>query len=205
MPQGCDQDAPRKLRWCTAAALALTLGSCTMVGPDFTTPRTDVTPSFASAVPVSGEIYFTPQHRDDAAWWKVFKDQTLDGLIEAAYHHNLDIRQAGVAVLQARAELGVAIGDEYPQQQQLFADYQYNQLSKNEPNLAQSAVRSFHSAQWGLTAAWELDFWGKYRRAVESADESFLASISNYDDALVSLTGTVASTYVDIRTIEERL
>ena len=56
-----------------------------------------------------------------------------------------------------------------------------------------------------LSANWELDFWGKFRRGIESADASLLSSIAAYDNALVALTGDVASTYVQIRTLEERL
>ncbi len=57
----------------------------------------------------------------------------------------------------------------------------------------------------GIGAAWELDFWGKFRRALESADADLLSSVASYDDALVSLTASVASTYVNIRTYQERL
>ena len=57
----------------------------------------------------------------------------------------------------------------------------------------------------GATASWEIDFWGKFRRAVESEDANFLGSIAAYDNALVSLTADVARTYVLIRTLEERL
>ena len=51
-------------------------------------------------------------------------------------------------------------------------------------------------------ASWELDFWGKFRRAIESADASLLATIADYDNALVSLTADVANSYILIRTLE---
>ena len=57
----------------------------------------------------------------------------------------------------------------------------------------------------GVQAAWELDFWGKFRRGVESADSAYLASIATYDDVLVTLLGDVASTYIGIRTIERQI
>ena len=68
-----------------------------------------------------------------------------------------------------------------------------------------SAASVCGESQVGLTANWEIDFWGKFRRAIESADASLLASIANYDSTLVSLTGNVANFYITIRTLERRL
>ena len=68
-----------------------------------------------------------------------------------------------------------------------------------------SAASVCAESQVGLTASWEIDFWGKFRRAIESADANLLASIANYDSTLVSLTGSVANFYITIRTVERRL
>ena len=57
----------------------------------------------------------------------------------------------------------------------------------------------------GFTASWELDFWGRYRRAIEAADAELDASVENYDDVLVVLLSDVASNYVQYRTFEQRL
>ena len=57
----------------------------------------------------------------------------------------------------------------------------------------------------GLTVNWELDFWGKFRRGIESADAAYLASIASYDDVLVTLLGDVATTYIGIRTLETQI
>ncbi len=64
---------------------------------------------------------------------------------------------------------------------------------------------SLAESQIGLTASWEIDFWGKFRRAIESADAGLMASIANYDSTLVSLTANVANFYITIRTVERRL
>ena len=64
---------------------------------------------------------------------------------------------------------------------------------------------SLRSAQVGLTASWELDFWGKFRRAIQSADASLQATIADYDNVLVSLTADVATNYILMRTLEKRL
>lgn len=174
-----------------------------MIGPDFATPQTDVANNWAT----KDTARISDARPRDAAWWKNFDDPALNRLIELAYKQNLDLRQAGVNVLQARAQLGAAIGEEYPQVQQASGQLGYNNRGRNDTSLLPfgSSDTSYSTLKYGLTSTWEVDFWGKFRRAVESADENFLASISNYDAALVSLTATVASTYVNIRTLEARL
>jgi NodT family efflux transporter outer membrane factor (OMF) lipoprotein len=174
-----------------------------MVGPDFVTPDSNI----ADAWSTTDASRISTARPDDAAWWTNFDDPTLDRLIGLAYRQNPGLQQTGVNVLRARAQLGAAIGSLYPQQQQGFGQYQYHNRGTNDDGSLAVGIDdlSYRTLQYGLTATWEIDFWGKFRRAVESADENFLASISNYDAALVSLTSTVATTYVDIRTTEERL
>jgi NodT family efflux transporter outer membrane factor (OMF) lipoprotein len=65
--------------------------------------------------------------------------------------------------------------------------------------------RNFDFWQLGFDVAWELDVWGRFRRAIEAADASLDASIQNYDDVLVTLLAEVASTYVEVRTLQARL
>src|SRR5262249_22501859 len=80
----------------------------------------------------------------------------------------------------------------------------YNQSSAATPLAAPNATPSrFWTASLAAQAVWELDFWGKFRRGVESADGAYLASIASYDDVLGSLLGDVAATYVGIRTTEQ--
>jgi NodT family efflux transporter outer membrane factor (OMF) lipoprotein len=174
-----------------------------MVGPDFVTPAANV----ADAWSATDTARISSARPEDAAWWTNFDDPTLDHLIVLAYRQNPGLHQAGVNVLRARAQLGAAIGSLYPQQQQGFGQYQYHNRGEDVDGSLPISIDdlSYRTLQYGFTATWEIDFWGKFRRAVESADENFLASISNYDAALVSLTSTVATTYVAIRTTEERL
>jgi outer membrane protein TolC len=129
---------------------------------------------------------------------------TLDRLIGAAYRQNLPLRVAGVRVLEARAQLGV-VGELYPQVQQAFGALQYNRLSERAVQGSFSRIFNYTQSQIGLTASWELDFWGRFRRAVESADYTLLASLADYDNTLVSLTADVALSYILIRTAEKRL
>jgi NodT family efflux transporter outer membrane factor (OMF) lipoprotein len=98
----------------------------------------------------------------------------------------------------------VVVGNLYPQLQQGRGGVDYNRISENSPN---SLVidDSFWQYNVGFDAAWELDIWGKFRRAVESGVANLETSIANYDDVMVSLTAEVARSYVVLRTFEERL
>src|SRR5262249_42626806 len=119
-----------------------------------------------------------------------------------AYEQNLTLRSAGIRVLEARAQLGIAIGELYPQKQQFTSSVSYIRTPATQsPVLA----NTYWSDAFALQATWEIDVWGKLRRGAESADDAFLASVANYDDVLVSLTGDVASTYVQIRTTQKQI
>jgi len=178
--------------------LSLLAGGC-LIGPNFKEPSLPV----ASRWIESGENAVDTNREDYRDWWSVFNDPILNRLILEAYQQNLTLRTAGVRVLEARAQLGVAIGELYPQQQYLAAEVNYNRFPISLPfNFSQN---TFWETQLGAQAAWELDFWGKFRRAVESADDSFLSQVAAYDNALVTLTGDVASDYIQIRTIQKQI
>lgn len=181
-----------------AVALALIAGGC-MLGPDYHQPPTPVASKWQEAANPAVDSG-RDEYRD---WWSVFNDPVLTRLIGVAYAQNLTLLTAGVRVLESRAQLGIAIGEFYPQQQRATASVTYNRLPSSNPyNLI---TNKFWSDSFGAQAAWEIDVWGKLRRGIESADEAYLASVANYDDVLVSLTGDVASTYVQIRTTERQI
>ena len=82
-------------------------------------------------------------------------------------------------MLEARATLGVAIGEFYPQTQQIGANVGYNQASSVDPTSNPlHQLGNYWRASLGTQVAWELDFWGKFRRGVQSADAAYLASIA---------------------------
>src|SRR5215471_9720954 len=189
----------RCLRFSLIIALVCFVQGC-MLGPDFTTPPAPIADRWLEQGNKSVDSTAAPEHRD---WWTVFNDPTLTRLIQLAYQQNLTLRTAGVRVLEARARLGIAIGEFYPQQQQLGASFTYNRIPLSLPYNV--IANTYWADQLGAQVAWELDIWGKLRRAIESADGSFLASVANYDDVLVTLVGDVATAYVQIRTIETQI
>jgi len=140
-------------------------------------------------------------------WWKVFHDPVLDNLICSACHQNLTLRQAGFRVLEARAQLGITVGSIFPQLQNMTGSYEREAVSAATANrTASSTVKRFFG-QWnyGFNLAWELDFWGRFRRAIESDNASLDASVEGYDGVLVTLLSDVATAYVQMRTLEQRI
>ena len=190
--------ANRILRMTLMVAAALTAIACE-VGPDFKRPASSVEPHWIEEPSAPA-----PASTATANWWQVFADPTLDALIDVAYHNNLSLQVAGARVLQAQAQLQVAIGQLFPQQQALSAEVQHQRLSR-DTLLTTAADPNLRSSQIGVAATWELDFWGKYRRGIESDRAAMLASLAAYDNALVSLTAGVASDYLNIRTLQQRI
>jgi NodT family efflux transporter outer membrane factor (OMF) lipoprotein len=193
--------------------LALCLCGCTpfteyihngfKVGPNYRKPPAPVAPNWIDASDKR-----VRQGPDDlSGWWKVFHDPVLDDLVCLAYKQNLTLRQAGMRVLESRAQLAIAVGEIFPQNQAMTASLQREVLSGKTANRGLGTSQQFFFTQWsfGFTLAWELDFWGRFRRAIESAGASLDASVEDYDDVLVTLLGDVATAYVQMRTLEKRI
>ncbi|MCU1752773.1 efflux transporter outer membrane subunit [Pseudomonas sp. 6D_7.1_Bac1] len=179
----------------------LGLAGCTQLGPDFQSPRPAWVESWNSpAIEQASEQRPQPDLRQ---WWQVFKDPSLDTLIAEADTHNSTLEIAGLRVMEARAQLGIAQSGRYPQLQQARAD----SLRLDRRQFGGSNPQDLHIWQYsaGFDIGWELDFWGRFSRAIESADAAYLASQDNYEDVLVLLRAQVATTYFALRTSEARL
>ena len=177
-------------------ALLLLLGGCTMLGPDFQTPQAQVPETWSEQ---DNELFKKSSKDESIAWWAQFNDPVLDKLVQTAYAQNLSLRSAGLRIMEARAQLGFVKGQFFPQVQEMNGDL--ITIGTTGP----SDNRYYNAASAGFDAGWEMDFWGKFRRGIESADANLLASMADYDDVLVTLTAEVARTYVNICTLEERI
>jgi NodT family efflux transporter outer membrane factor (OMF) lipoprotein len=183
----------------TAGAIfgaALALSGCA-VGPEYRRP--DVKLNEGWSAPANPQA--TTQSATDSTWWKTFNDPTLDRLIELAYGQNLSLRAAGVKIMEARAALGIAVGQQYPQLQTAMAGATRYSLSENLAN-STNFDRDFWDYQVGFDATWEADFWRKFGRGVKSQEAAYLGSVADYQDGLVSLSAEVARTYATIRLYE---
>lgn len=170
------------------------------VGPNYCPPAAPVANEWIDAR--NSSLSASPT--EDAAWWQNFNDPVLDELIHAAYRQNLSLRVAGLRVLEARAQRAIAAGNLFPQQQQAFGDYSRIGLSQNGPS-AFALNHFFDEWRLGASLAWELDFWGQFRRAIEAADAHLDASVEDYDSVLVLLLADVAQSYAGVRIAEQRL
>jgi len=179
------------------AAASFGLGGC-VVGPDYVRPEADVNASWLESAPALQD-----EPAEIREWWTAFDDPVLTRLVHEAYEQNLSLRAAGLRVIQARAARGIAAGEFFPQEQAIQADYGRVQISDNNRN--NPPFHLFQTAGLGFDAAWELDFWGKFRRNIDAADAALLASIAAYDDVLVTLVAEVGLLYVEIRTVERRI
>jgi len=182
-----------------------------MIGPDYKRPAVAVSDSWLE----SKDRRLNVDSATYRNWWTAFDDPVLNYLVEQAYRDNLTLRQAGVRVLQARAQLGIAIGDFFPQTQQAIGSVEYFRTSERAETAAfggsggggssSSSALKFWQSQIGVQASWELDFWGRIRRNIQSAEASLLSTLADYDSTLVTLTADVANNYIAIRTAEERI
>jgi NodT family efflux transporter outer membrane factor (OMF) lipoprotein len=198
-------------RWAFLVLLFLSPGGCTSVrdfidndfkvGPNYKRPPAPVADHWIDA----NDERVRSKETDDSGWWTVFDDRTLNELVQSAYNQNLSLREAGFRALESRAMLARSIGQLFPQTQEMNGDYQRYNLSHEVAN--RSATPQLNYSQWdyGFGMAWELDFWGRFRRAIESDEDRLDASVENYDDVLVSLIGDVAATYVQIRTLQQQI
>jgi NodT family efflux transporter outer membrane factor (OMF) lipoprotein len=169
-----------------------------MVGPDYTPPQADVSDAWLD-LQSPGDA----RAADETRWWRSFGDPTLDVLVEHAITQNLTIRQAGLRVIQARAQRGIAVGQFFPQTQAATGQASHNSVSENSPQGL--GDQSYNNYSIGLEAAWELDFWGKFRRGIESSNAALDASVAAYDGVLVLVAADVASAYVLLRSLQEQL
>ncbi|MBI4766093.1 MAG: efflux transporter outer membrane subunit, partial [Deltaproteobacteria bacterium] len=188
-------------RWSLVLVFILFLTSCARIGPNFSPPTARVSANWLEG----GDPHLKTKPEIIRNWWQSFNDPVLDRLVDRAFQENLSLRMAGLRVLEARARLAIAVGGLYPQNQQAFGSFQYNRVSDGAPTAAFSNNFSYRQIEVGLLAGWEIDFWGKFRRAIESADAGLWAEVADYEDVLVSLTADVANAYILIRTLEKRL
>ena len=195
-------------RLTAVVAVSLTLAGC-MVGPDFERPEAPYLGSWSrgAGLEIDEKTGFTTRSAAVNNWWTLFDDPLLTAFIDEAYRENLELEAAGVRIYQARAQLGIARGELYPQQQQASISYRGFEFSSN--NALVQEIRqyipidnSFNTYNVGFDAGWEIDIWGQLRRNVQSAEANLLYQIASYDDALVTLTGDIAVTYVTIRELQ---
>jgi multidrug efflux system outer membrane protein len=188
-----------------AIALACTvlLGACRTVGPDFERPRVPWLEHWNGGSLAPLAAHAPGAHAGQLQlWWRNFNDPVLDQLITLAQRVNPNVRTAGLRIMEARAQLGIAGSTLYPQVQQATGQLLHVGEQRSGGPGPDTSATAFNAA---LIIGWELDFWGKFSRGIEAADANYLASIAQYDDIQVLMAAQVAGLYCSIRTVEARL
>ncbi|MBU3641835.1 efflux transporter outer membrane subunit [Polynucleobacter sp. Fuers-14] len=181
----------------------LMLAGCMMVGPDFVRPPVKAVDQYKS----TAQTEFTEslgensnKILDPVEWWKSFNDPTLNVLLKQATAQNLTLQQTALRIYQLQAQLGVSDAALLPSAN----------LSASYSNARNSAIQEAINDSNNLVSknalvqvSWELDFWGKNRRGIQSSLSSYLSGVAAFYSADVSLTADVANTYINIRNYEE--
>jgi NodT family efflux transporter outer membrane factor (OMF) lipoprotein len=183
-----------------AALIVLQAAAGCAVGPNYEPPRTDA-PDLWHVELMRG---LAEGEGNLETWWVAFDDPTLTSLIERARQGSLDIYQAVARVDEARARRGIARGEWFPGFDS-SSSYERNRISEEVFEALPPGTRTSNLWSTGLDASWEVDFFGRIRRSVESATAGLQSSVEDYRDVLVSVSAEVGTTYVEVRTLQERI
>ncbi|MGD0298146.1 MAG: efflux transporter outer membrane subunit [Bryobacteraceae bacterium] len=183
--------------------LAIFLTGC-MMGPNYHRPSVQTPDSFRAPTPVPSD----PTSLADLKWWEVFKDEQLQELERTALVQNYDLRDAIAHVDAARANLGITRSNQFPN---FGADGNVStvRLSRDgetplPPAFLPSQNVTFGTATLSLLS-FELDIWGRLRRATEAARANLLASEETRKAVVTTLVSDVASAYLSLRTLDYQL
>ena len=180
-------------------SLLVALSSGCVVGPDYMRPDVPA-PSTYRGVPTESTVKPDVASFGDEKWWDAFQDEVLRDLIRAALQQNYDVRIAAARILEARALLGITSADQLP-----TATAAASALNQRSPQVAGRPAVETSPEQVSVSLAWELDFWGKFRRATESARANLLSEEWAQREVLSSLASEVATAYFQLRELDLEL
>lgn len=177
---------------------ALFMSGCQSIWPDYLRPKVDVPAQYVQESSQSQEVQIIANH-----WWTLYQDQTLNDLMEKALQNNKDIKLAVARIEEADAVMR-EVGAFLLPQIDLDAGAKRSRVTEAVSNQQISSnPRDNYNVQLGTT--FELDFWGKLRRSKESARSQALASRYAKDTVALSLTGLIATHYLQLRSLEAQM
>ena len=188
--------------------------SACSVGPNYKRPAANVPSAYRGALApeaAASEPTRTPPSAatrggsasvslGEEKWWEVFQDQELQGLIRTALRNNYDVRIAATRVLEAQAQLGITRADQLP-----TVNVGGNVTSVRNPKVG--PIPGYENTQGQVSASvdWNVDFWGRYRRATEAARAILLANQWAQREVIATLVANVASSYFQLRQLDLEL
>jgi multidrug efflux system outer membrane protein len=179
-------------------SISLLASGCT-VGPNYKRPIVAVPGSYRGMIPEQT----TPTQiasLGDQKWWEIFQDEQLRAFIRTALQQNYDLRVAASRVLEAQARVGITRADQFPS---LGGGAGIADLRSAQSKFLPAFETS--TGQVNLSAAWELDFWGKFRRATEAARANLLASEWARQEVVSTLVANVSAAYFQLRALDLQL
>lgn len=178
-----------------ALVALLAISGCTM-GPKYQRPAITAPPAFRGVA----EPTTATESLGDSKWWTVFQDEELQKLIRTALAENLDVRLAASRIVQAQAQVGITRADQFP----VINGTGSVARQRNPSNPVFPAFEA-NMSQLGLSSVWQLDFWGRYRKATEAARATMMANEWNRKAVIGTLVANVATAYFQLRELDLEL
>jgi len=175
-------------------AAAFLLAGCTL-GPDYKRPPVSSPSSFRGVTPAEAAA---PESLADVAWWKLFQDETLQALIGTALGENYDLRVAAARILDARAQVTITRSFQFPGVNASASGTWSHVEGRRAPLQFQDTLQG----AGGFDLGFELDFWGRLRRATEAARAELLGTEAARRLVVTTLVSDVASTYFLLRAFD---
>ncbi len=182
-----------------ALAFALLLAGC-MVGPNYHRPAITAPPAYRGPDSTSTDPA-NPESIGDAKWWTVFQDPELQKLVRTGLEKNFDLRIAATRILEAQSQVTITRANQFPNIGGIVGP-----TGERTPVIASGAPSySFSVMEVALSASWNIDFWGKYRRATEAARATLLQTEWARRAVTATLVANVASAYFQLRELDLQL
>lgn len=182
------------------------LGRMLTAGPDYEEPKLDLPSSFPHAQVANGGSGQPVDIKSsvDTKWWALFSDPLLNSLVVRSVESNLDTKVALSRIQEAKAMRATSILDFFPVVRSEASSQSYQQSSARLPFAPANLLQiDLYNAE--LNASWELDLFGRLRRIYESNDAAVDAAEAGHRDVIVSVIGQVATSYVEMRGLQEQL
>jgi multidrug efflux system outer membrane protein len=178
--------------------MSVVVAGCT-VGPNYQRPPAGAPDAFRGETPGQSSDASTPSLGDER-WWQVFQDESLQALIRTALEHGYDVRMAAARIIEAQAQLGITRADQFP-----TISAGVNVLGERPSVALGFPSKNIGAIEVQGSVAWQLDFWGQFRRATEGARAQLLASEWGRRAVVTTLISQVASAYFGLRALDLEL
>jgi len=181
-----------------SAVMVAMLAGCMTVGPDYKRPTIEAPASWRFEEKEARDLANT-------AWWQQFNDPVLNSLVDTALKENKDLLIATARIEEFFGRYFSTRGDQFPSAGGNADAFRQRLSEKNTVQPIDGRNNPFNFYEAFLGASWELDFWGKFRRATEAARAELLSTEEARRTVVLTLVSSVAAAYVDIRALDKQL